>query len=85
MMQCEVEGCDFETPLMAPALAMQRLALHERQAHSVAQVDPPQQRQETKPDKVRRPELKKGISEDKYLNPRIWLMFKRAPIRGFLR
>ena len=78
-MQCEVEGCDFETPLMVPALAMQRLALHDRQAHSVAQVDPPQQRQETKPDKVRRPELKKGISEDKYLHYyRQWVRYKQA-------
>ena len=71
-MQCEVVGCNFETPLMVPALAMQRLALHDRQAHSVAQVAPPQQLQENqmvaKPDKVRRPKLKKGISEDKYLH-----------------
>ena len=69
-MQCEVVGCDFETPGVVPALAMQHLELHDRQAHGLAQEAPPQQCQEmvAKPDKVRRPELKKGISEDKYLH-----------------
>ena len=68
-MQCEVVGCEFTTPPMELAMAMQRLALHDKQVHSVAQVIPQQQPQgdlvKAKPDKVRRPELKKGISEDK--------------------
>ena len=80
-MQCEVTGCEFETPRLVPALAMQCLALHDRQAHNAAQEAPPQQRQEmaAKPDKVRRPELKKGISEDKYLHyHRQWVRYKWA-------
>ena len=82
-MQCEVVGCEFVTSPMEPTMAMQRLALHDKQAHSVAQVIPQQQPQfdlvKAKPDKVRRPELKKGISEDKFLHyQRQWVRYKRA-------
>ena len=70
-MQCELAECHFKTPPMELAMAMQRLALHDKQVHSGAQVVPQQHPQgsqvKAKPDKVRRPELKKGISEDKYL------------------
>ena len=64
-MQCEVVGCRFKTPPMEPNIAVQRLALHDRQVHSVVQVAPHQQpggdrdQVKAKPDKVRRPELKK--------------------------
>ena len=33
-MQCEVVGCEFVTPPMEPTMAMQRLALHDKQVHS---------------------------------------------------
>ena len=82
-MQCEVVECHFKTPPMELAMAMQRLALHDKQVHSGAQVVLQQQPQghqvKAKPDKVRRPELKKGISEDKYLHyHRQWVRYKRA-------
>ena len=82
-MQCEVVGCEFVTPPMEPTMAMQRLALHDKQVHSAAQVIPQQQPQgdlvKAKPDKVRRPELKKGISGDKFLHyQRQWVRYKRA-------
>ena len=54
----------------SPPFAMQRLVLHDKQVHSVAQVASLQQPQvdlvRAKPDNVRRPEIKKGISEDKF-------------------
>ena len=64
-------------------MAMKRLALHDKQVHSGAQVVPQQQpmgdQVRAKPDKVRRPELKKGISEDKFLHyQRQWVRYKRA-------
>ena len=82
-MQCEVVGCHFKTPPMEPTMAVQRLALHDKQVHSVVQVAPHQQpggdQVKAKPDKVRRPELKKGISEDKFLHyHRQWARYKRA-------
>ena len=82
-MQCEVAGCEFKTPPMGLAMAMQRLELHDKQVHSAAQVVPQQQpvgdQVRAKPDKVRRPELKKGISEDKFLHyQRQWVRYKRA-------
>ena len=82
-MQCEVEGCSFKTQPLKPEIAMQRLTLHDRQVHGGAPVITHQQIQESqakvKPDKVRRPELKKGISEDKYLHyHRQWVRYKRA-------
>jgi len=82
-MQCEVVGCEFKTPPMGLAMAMQRLELHDKQVHSAAQVVPQQQpvgdQVRAKPDKVRRPELKKGISEDKFLHyQRQWVRYKRA-------
>ena len=82
-MQCEVEGCSFRTQPLKPEIAMQRLTLHDRQVHGGAPVITHQQIQESqakvKPDKVRRPKLKKGISEDKYLHyHRQWVRYKRA-------
>ena len=82
-MQCEVVGCEFKTPSMELAMAMQRLELHYKMVHVAAQVVSQQQPQgdqpKAKPDKVRRPELKKGISEDKFLHyQRQWVRYKRA-------
>ena len=82
-MQCEVVGCMFKTPPMELAIAMQRLELHDKQVHRAPQVVPQQQpvgdQVRAKPDKVRRPELKKGISEDKFLHyQRQWVRYKRA-------
>ena len=82
-MQCEVVGCMFKTPPMELAIAMQRLELHDKQVHGAPQVVSQQQSQgdqpKAKPDKVRRPELKKGISEDKFLHyQRQWVRYKRA-------
>ena len=82
-MQCEVVGCEFKTPPMELAMALQRLELHYKMVHVAAQVVSQQQPQgdqpKAKPDKVRRPELKKGISEDKFLHyQRQWVRYKRA-------
>ena len=83
-MQCEVVGCEFKTPPMELAMAMQRLVLHHKMVHEAVQVVSQQQQPrgeqpKAKPDKVRRPELKKGISEDKFLHyQRQWLRYKRA-------
>ena len=70
-------------PPLEPTMAMQRLALHDKLVHSVAQVTSQQEPQgdlvKVKPDKVRRPGLKKGISEDKFLHyQRHWVRYKRA-------
>ena len=84
-MQCEAVGYNFnfKTPPMELAMAIQRLALHDMQAHSGAQVVPQQQpmgdQVRAKPDKVRRPEIKKGISEDKFLHYQTqWVRYKRV-------
>ena len=83
-MQCEVVGCEFKTPPMELAMAMQRLELHLKMVHEAVQVVSQQQQPrgeqpKAKPDKVRRPELKKGISEDKFLHyQRQWVRYKRA-------
>ena len=77
-MQCEVVGCMFKTPPMELAMAMQRLELHHQMVH-VAVQQPQGDQPKAKPDKVRRPELKKGISEDKFLHyQRQWVRYKRA-------
>ena len=36
--QCKVMGRNFKTPTMEPTMAMQRLALHDKQVHRVAQL-----------------------------------------------
>ena len=67
-MQCEVVGCEFVTPPMEPTMAMQRLALHDKQVHSVEQVISQQQPQG---DLVK--------AKDKFLHyQRQWVRYKRA-------
>ena len=76
-LRCTAGGCQFVTPDMEPALAMEYLKLHLSTVHS-AQAVPKTQ---TKPcaEKVPRPQIKMGIGQDEfsYFKKR-WISYKRS-------
>ena len=87
-LECTVVDCDhgndgnrYKTALLEPDLAFRMLAMHRQDAHDEEQVGggTADLATRSKVEKVKRPILKKGISEDKYLHfSRQWQRYKRS-------
>ena len=75
------DGNRYKTALLEPDLAFRMLAMHRQDAHDEEQVGggTADLATRSKVEKVKRPILKKGISEDKYLHfSRQWQRYKRS-------
>ena len=85
-LQCTVLDCKaghggkkFKTPAMAPALAMQMLAMHLESVHQQGGGGRGAVAAAVKPEKLPRPNVKKGVGEDKFLIFKdLWSRYKRS-------
>ena len=90
-LECAVVDCQFgdagakyKTPALEAEIALQLLNIHRQDTHRLGQGGQQQQEQpgdasRSKVEKVPRPSLQKGQSEDKYLHfKRQWVRYKRS-------
>ena len=92
VLECTVLDCDkgedgarYNTAALEPDLAFRMLTMHRKDAHGQEELGGQQHQEQrvapavSKVEKVKRPVLKKGISEDKYLHfEKQWQRYKRS-------